>query len=194
MLQRPLALLASLWRNLVHADRVARDLDEEVRAAFDLLVDEKLRTGLVLEEARRTAALELGGVEAVKQRVRDGRSGASIDALLQDLRYAVRTLRASPLFTITAVLSLAVGIAGTTAIFSLADLLVADEPDRSQTDVRFSPEPGAQLGRFRARADQDRLFFPRSGEDPAGEKLRQIMVRKEECHIEPGHEVEKENS
>jgi predicted permease len=113
--------LASLWRNLVHGDRIERDLDEEVRAAFELLVDEKVEAGKRLEHARREAALELGGVEAVKQQVRDARAGAFTDALLQDLRYATRTLRRSPLFTLTAVVSLGIGIAGNAALFSLAD-------------------------------------------------------------------------
>lgn len=59
--------LFSLWRNLVHRARVERDLDEEVRAAFDLLVDEQLRRGMSAEDARRAAALQLGPVEAVQQ-------------------------------------------------------------------------------------------------------------------------------
>ena len=74
----------SFWRNLVHRNRDERDLDDEVRAAFDLLVDEKIRAGMRLQDARRAASLELGGVEGVKEQVRDARSGAFVDFLLQD--------------------------------------------------------------------------------------------------------------
>ena len=55
-----LSRLRSLWRNLRHRDRVDRDLDNEVRAVFDILVDEKIKAGLSLEQARRAATIELG--------------------------------------------------------------------------------------------------------------------------------------
>ena len=113
--------VASLWRNLFHSDRVERDLDDEVRVTFELLVDEKIQGGMSRDAARRAAALELGGVESVKQQVRDRRAGAPVDSLLQDVRYAVRVLRRSPMFTLTAVLSLGLGIAGNAVVFSLAD-------------------------------------------------------------------------
>ena len=116
-----LTRLRSIVRNVIRRDRVERDLDDEMRAALDLLVDEHLRAGMSAADARRTAMLELGGIESVKQQVRDVRGGALIDTLIQDVRYASRVLRRSPLFTVTAVLSLAIGIAGTAVVFSLAD-------------------------------------------------------------------------
>jgi hypothetical protein len=57
---------AALWRNLTRSERVDRDLDAELQATFDLLVDEKTRAGLRPADARRAAAIELGGLEAVK--------------------------------------------------------------------------------------------------------------------------------
>jgi predicted permease len=116
-----LTRLRSIVRNVIRRDRVERDLDDEIRATFHLLVDEHLRAGMSPADARRRAMLALGGVEPVKQQVRDARGGALIDTLIHDLRYASRVLRRSPLFTLTAVLSLAIGIAGTTVVFSLAD-------------------------------------------------------------------------
>ncbi len=119
----------------MYRDRVERDLDEEVRATFDLLVDEKIQAGMHPEDARRAAALELGGVEGVKQQVRDARAGASVDSLLQDVRYAARTLRRTPLFTLTAVLSLGIGIAGNAVVFSLADAyLLRNRPGITDAD------------------------------------------------------------
>ena len=119
-----LARLRSLWRNLRHTDRVDRDLDNEVRAVFEILVDEKVRAGLSLEQARRAATLELGRVDAIKQQVREERAGSSIDAVVKDVRYGARMLRANPGFTLVVVLSLAAGIGANSAIFSVANALL----------------------------------------------------------------------
>ena len=113
--------VAALWRNLTRSDRVEREIDDELHATFDLLVDEKTRAGMRPDAARRAAAIELGGFEAVKEQVRDARAGASLDSLLQDVRYAARTLRRTPMFALTAALSLGIGIAGSAVVFSLAD-------------------------------------------------------------------------
>ena len=116
--------LAAIWRNLRHRDRVDRDLDAEVHAVYDILVDEKLKSGQSLEQARRAANLELGRVHTVTQRVREERSGAALDAVIKDVRYGARMLRANPGFTFVVVLSLAIGIGANSALFSIANALL----------------------------------------------------------------------
>jgi predicted permease len=127
--------LFSLWRNLVRRDRVERDLDEEVQAAFEILVQEKTRAGLTAAEARRLSAIQLGHAETLKRNVRDVRAGALISAFFRDARFGARLLARSPMFTLFAVVSLALGIGATTAIFALFDAIVlrtlpVPEPDR----------------------------------------------------------------
>jgi predicted permease len=119
-----LARLASLWRNLRHRNARDGDLDAEVRAVFEILVDEKRRAGMTRDDARRAATLELGRVDAITQQVREERAGASIDALIKDVRYGARMLRANPGFTAVVVLSLAVGIGANSALFSVANALL----------------------------------------------------------------------
>ena len=112
------------FRNLLTRDRVERDLDDEVRAALDLLIDEEISKGKSPEEARRTAQVRFGGVESVKAQVRDARAGAFFDSVLGDIRYAVRLLVRNPIFTLTAAMSLAIGIGATTTIFTVANGLL----------------------------------------------------------------------
>jgi len=100
------------------------DLDREVRSHFDLLTDENVRTGMPLAEARRQARLELGGVDQVKELVRDSRAGASLDSLLQDICFAFRTLLHNPGFTLTAVLILALGISANVIVFGVLQAIV----------------------------------------------------------------------
>jgi DNA-binding PadR family transcriptional regulator len=119
-----LARARSSLRNLVKRDRVERDLDDELQATLDLLIDEELRRGQSPAEARRVAVLRLGGIESVKEQVRDVRTGAFLDTVLGDIRFATRLLLRNPIFTLTAALSLAIGIGATTSIFTVANGLL----------------------------------------------------------------------
>ena len=80
------------------------------------------------------------------------------------------------------------------AVLRLLDLLVADEADGAQADIRFAPQPAPQLGRFQSRSNQNGFLLPRAGKDSPGEKLRQVVMRKKKRDIKPRDKVEEEKS
>jgi predicted permease len=162
-----LSRMTSLWRNFFAKRRNDRDLDDEVRGYAEMLAEEKMRAGMSPDEARRAARLDLGGIEQVKEQVREVRAGAWLDSLSKDLRYGARMLRKNPGFTTIAILTLALGIGANSAIFAVIENVLLKPlpfPDSAQLVDLGHDVPGIGLhGRsapflYFTYADQSRSF------------------------------------
>lgn len=141
------------WLRVVfRRSRVEDELDEELRDHALRELDRQLCEGLTPQEARRQAALRTGNLEAAKEAVRDERGGRLIADATTDVRVGLRGLRRNRAFAVAVVLSLALGVAGTTAIFSVVQAVLLRSlpyPDARQlhlvrvwwNDFSASPSP-----------------------------------------------------
>jgi len=126
-----------VWRLevLFRKGRAEDELDEELQHHLDQAIRENLEQGMTPAEARRRAHVEFGGLERTKEQVRDVRGARGLDDLRQDLRYALRGMGKSPAFFTAVVMTLAVGIGASVAMFSILDAALFrsqpyPEPDR----------------------------------------------------------------
>jgi len=156
--------LRSLGRTLWRRSRLDAELDEELAGYVDALVRKKVASGLSPEAARREAAIETG-VDSLRDELRGLRIGSGIEAAVRDVRYAWRGLAKAPGFAAATVLTLALGIGATAAIFSVVDaMLLSPLPYRDSSRLVFvwsdmseagyprAPLSGPELADLRRRA------------------------------------------
>jgi len=141
-----MSALRRAWARIhsfLHKPPLDADLEAEIAMHIELAVEENLKRGLTLVEARRQALVRFGGMDLMKDQHREARGIMKLDILLQDCRYTVRTLSRDRGFTLVAILILALGIGANIAVFSVVNtLLLRPLPfNAAQQLVWIAPPP-----------------------------------------------------
>jgi putative ABC transport system permease protein len=164
-----LKILKTALKALLRKSEMDRELDEELRYHIEQQTEQNIRLGMNLEEARYAARKSFGGVEQAKERSRDTRGLRWLEEFWQDLRYGARILWTNPGFTLTAMLTLALGIGANTVIFSIINAvwlrpLPYPDPDRlivvRETKLPETDDSQVSPAAFLAWQKQNTVFSP----------------------------------
>lgn len=170
--------LRALWFRLggvLHKGRTSEEIRAELESHLEMDVEDGLRRGLDEQEARRQARIRLGGVEQTRQAYRERATLPVLERLLQDARFALRQMRKAPGFTITAVLTLALGIGANAVIYTLVDSILLRPLPYARQDrlMRITGERGQSpvfpKGWIRELGAQSKGFASIAGYGPDAE-------------------------
>jgi putative ABC transport system permease protein len=160
-------------RGMFHRDSRERDLSEELASHMGLHMDDNLRSGMTPEEAIRAAKIRLGSIESIKEGVRERRGFPILQSVLQDIRYALRSMRRSPGFTAVAVMTLAVAIGINTGVFTVAGTVLFGgypgvDPDNR---ILYTPVGPISNSEFQDWEGQAKSFSGMAGVADGGMRL-----------------------
>jgi len=119
--------LRASWMRLLGLFGLRRsdeEFEEELGSHIEMHIDERVRSGLSPAEARRQVLMHLGGAEQTRQVYRERATLPWLEGTLYDVRYALRGFRRNPIFALTAIVTLALGIGATTAVFTVVDRIL----------------------------------------------------------------------
>ncbi len=133
-------------RNLWRRGKVDAEIEAELRAHMEMAVEDGVRAGMTEEEARRAARGRFGNPVTVRERTVGADAALALDGLWHDVRYALRQLRRSPGFALTAALTLALGIGANTAIFTLVHAILLEQLPFQDPGRVFSVQNGVAAG------------------------------------------------
>ncbi|HLK20382.1 MAG TPA: ABC transporter permease [Bryobacteraceae bacterium] len=140
-----LRVFSARIRAMLNARRLDRELEEELRSHIEMETEANIGRGMSPAQARRQALLEFGGISQTAELYREGRTIAWLEALGEDVRFALRGFARAPGFTAVAILSLGLGIGVNVAIFSMINMLLLRPlpvPDASRLVVLGSQQKG----------------------------------------------------
>jgi putative ABC transport system permease protein len=145
--------LASMVRWILRRSQAERDMHDELESFVDMAAADQIRDGATPGDARRRAAVQLGGLEQAKERVRGGRHGAWLDVAARDVRCGLRQVRRNPAFSAIAIATLALGIGGVAAIFSAFDAVLIRPLPYTDADrlVMIWDDMSASAGKFNTK-------------------------------------------
>ena len=155
-------------RRLFHTSRAEKELDTELRFHLDHQIADNVAAGMEPGEARRQALLTLGGLENVKEEVREAHWETRLEHLFRDFRYALRNLRKDRRFSLTAILVLALGIGANTAVFSVVNALILHPlPVERPGELTFLENahygPSQSVPNYRELRDRNQSFAGLTG-------------------------------
>ena len=159
--------LRALWMRIWRGASARAEFDAELESHIEMHVDDAMRRGITREEARREALIKLGGAEQTRQAYRERAGLPLLETLARDARFALRQMRRAPGFTLTAVLTLALGIGANTVIYTLVDSILLRPLPYPQQDrlMRVTGTTFVVLpkGLIRAFGEQSRAFSSLAG-------------------------------
>ena len=175
--------------NLFRRARLDREIEDELQSHIELAVEAGERSGLSPEEARRAAERQFGNALQIRERTVDADIPVALDNLGRDVRHALRQLRRSPVLTTTAVLTLALGIGATTAVYTLIEQVLLRPLPVAHADRLWRIGHGARCCYETGYAQGDWVFFPHDAfrhfraNTPAFEELAAFQVGKTDLAV-----------